>query len=443
MSSRSVKERLLARTGRGAVYGLERMQTALARLGHPERELQLIHVAGTNGKGSVTAMLEAAARAARLRTGMYTSPHLARLEERIRLDGEPIDEAAFATAVTTALDAGPELTFFESMTLAAFVAMREARITLGVLEVGLGGRLDATNVIGPPLAAAITSIGLDHTHILGADLVAIAGEKAGIVKPDTPVVVGAMATGPRDTIVEVARRVGAGPVTVVALDADDAQRLEAEAAVRVVRLETRPDRLVLRGAVELSVPTPLALAGAHQQENAAVAATTLASLRTRTPALSIPDAAIVEGLRGARWPGRLERLSHRGVDVLFDCAHNPHAVLALRGALADTDPTRTRLVFGAMDDKAWADMLPLLEPLASERHYCPPLRELAGRLPASPVALAARLPGVPHASPLAAFEAALATAGPGDTVLVTGSIFLVGALRAHVTGTPADDPIPL
>lgn len=399
-------ERLLARSGRGAKYGLERITAALERLGHPERDLRVVHVAGTNGKGSVCAMVDAMARAAGHRVGVFTSPHLCRLNERIRLDGEPIADAPFAAALKVALDAEPPVTFFEAVTIAGFWAMREAQVDLAVFEVGLGGRLDATNVIPPPACAVITSIGHDHTRLLGEDLVAIAGEKAGIIKRGAPVVIGPMDDAAKDTIVAVARERESGPVTIItAADGRDVN-----------------------------------LAGPHQRLNAATAAAAVAAL---TDPVAVPEDARLQGLQSVTWPGRLERLERDGITILLDCAHNVHAARALVAALADQPPAHTHLVFGALGDKQWREMLELIGPLAAQRHYCTPLSELAGRKPVPPGALAAVLEGTPHPSKAAAVEAALAGAEPGDTVLVTGSIFLVGGVRTYLSGEDADVPVPL
>lgn len=433
-----VKERLLARTGRGARYGLERMASALESVGHPERGLPIIHVAGTNGKGSVCAMLDAMARAAGLTTGAFTSPHLCRLNERIRVDGEPLEDARFAGAVEVALGATPELTFFETMTVAGFVAMRDAAVDLAIVEVGLGGRLDATNVIEPPLVAVISSIGLDHTRLLGEDVAAIAREKAGILKPGTPVVLGALDVAARRAILEVAQAVESGPIIAVAATPAEADTLAGE-GLAVVSIAARTDRLELSGAVDAVVERP-ALAGPHQRRNAATAAAAIGLLEGPR---RVSRAAIEAGIASARWPGRLERVERDGVVFLLDCAHNLHAAEALAAALDELGGPVAQLVFGAMDDKDWREMLALIGPRARTRRYAVPLEELAGRAPASPQELARVLPGEVHASAAAAVEAARAAAAPGDTVLVTGSIFLVGAVRAWLTGEPNDVAVPL
>jgi dihydrofolate synthase/folylpolyglutamate synthase len=432
---------LLARAGRGAELGLGRMRAALDALGRPDRALPVVHVAGTNGKGSTAAMVEAVGRAAGLRTGLYTSPHLGRLEERIRIDGAPIGETLFEEGLAAALDpALPALTFFEAMTVAALFAMRRAGVELAVLEVGLGGRLDATNVVERPLVTAITSIGLDHTVLLGADLASIAREKAGIFKPGVPVVLGPMPAEALEAALAVARATGSGRVArVVEADtlapADDAtvlveRRRWPEAAVRVAG----PGGALFEAAV--------ALAGAHQARNAAVAAAISWELAPRWPRLS---AALATGLARVDWPGRLERIERDGTHILLDCAHNLDGVEALVAGLGGRlDPARTTLVFGALTDKPWRAMLERLGALAHRRIYAPALAARVGTKEAvPPQALAAALPGEAAPSPATALAHTLAGSQPGDTVLVAGSIYLVGAVRAALFGLAGDGPVPL
>ena len=276
--------------------GLERMERGLAALGHPERRLRALHVAGTNGKGSTCAMAAEALRRAGYRTGLYTSPHLVRFNERVALDGEPITDAALARRVEEVRRAcpwhdageGERLTYFEFATLVALLHFAEEGAGAVVLEVGLGGRLDATNVV-LPLACAVSRVGLDHTELLGVTLAAIAREKGGIFKRGVP--------------------------AVVAHDqpAEALLALRAEAAARGAPLEVAPP----------SHPGPVALAGLHQQANAALAA---AALRLLDRAgLPVGEDAIRAGLAGARWPGRLETVG----GVLLDGAHNPDGAAAL------------------------------------------------------------------------------------------------------------------
>ena len=398
---------LQARAPRGMILGLDRVEHALAALGDPHLDLDLacVHIAGSNGKGSTSAMVESIARAAGLRTGLYTSPHLSRFAERIRVDGDPVDDAPFERALAAVLDrCRPDLTFFESLTVAALFAFREARIDLAVLEVGLGGRLDATNVIRSPIAAAITTISLEHTAILGETIAAIAREKAGIFKSGATVVLGPLDPEADRVAVEVAREVGAGPIVRVARDVHSFE---------------------------------LGLAGAHQIDNAAVAVGLSRAIERRFPDRSF-SRAIVSGLRDARWPGRLERIDQGGVTVLLDAAHNPEGIAALCRAF-HADPDHTALVFGALADKRWPDMLRAVAGLASRRYYTEP----KGRAPAPLTDLVSLAPGVAVPDPREAIRRAIAESAPGDTVLVTGSIYLVGEVRSELFGIEADPVIAL
>jgi dihydrofolate synthase / folylpolyglutamate synthase len=402
---------LQARAPRGMMLGLDRVERALAALGDPHLALSAIHIAGSNGKGSTSAMVESIARSAGLRTGLYTSPHLIHFAERIRFGGDPIADEPFERSLRAVLDrCPPDLTFFESLTAAAFHAFREAAVDVAILEVGLGGRLDATNVVRSPIATAITSISLEHTQFLGDTLAAIAREKAGILKPGAPVVLGPLAPEADQAIAEIAAAVSAGPIR-------------------------RVDRSGLA----------IALEGPHQAENAAVAAALADPLAARFPDRDVL-AHVAEGLAATRWPGRFERLdlADRGVTVILDGAHNPEgaATLARTFALAAPaggDPARAALVFGALADKRWPEMLASLAPLAARRYYAEP----RGRAPAHPADLAAMFPGAAVADPRLAVERAIAESRPGDVILVAGSLYLVGEVRAALLGVEPDPFIAL
>ncbi len=396
---------LYARVPLGMRLGLDPMKKACAEAGHPERAFEVLHIAGTNGKGSTSAMSEAIARAAGKRTGLYTSPHLVRFAERIRVAGEPLDDATLAATLDEALVRGPDLSFFETATLAAFLAFRAAKVEVAVLEVGIGGRLDATNVVPPPRAAAITSIALDHTDRLGTTLVEIAREKAGILKPGTLAFRGPMPLEAARAIDEVAARVGA-------------------------KVEDAPPREVHP-----------ALLGDHQIGNARVA---FALGR----ALGASDAACEAGIASTRWPGRLETVTTPDGPVLLDAAHNPEGAEALARYLEahGPGPSRTTIVFGALADKAWAESLDRLAPLAARRVYVRPLPTSSGastfpRNAIDPAALAARHPGEVAASVDEALARARASAP--ELLVVTGSIYLVGHARGHLLGLPADPPVAL
>jgi len=371
------------------------MREACARTGQPERAFPVVHVAGTNGKGSVSAMVEAIARAHGKRTGLYTSPHLCRFAERIRVDGEPVTDDALADLLGRALDEGPDLSFFETATLAAFLAFRDARVDVAVIEVGLGGRLDATNVIPTPRAAAITRIALDHTDRLGTTLVEIAREKAGIAKAGLDLVLGAMAPEVRAAIDEVARAAGA---TTTMLD------------------ESAP------------LPSIIGLAGTHQKDNARIAA----ELGRR---IGAPARAIQDGLAGVRWPGRLERIGN----VLLDAAHNPDGAEALAAHVRTLGipPERATLVFGTLADKDWAPMLDTLAPLAKSRLYVAPAG--ASRSAVDPSAMVARHAGAVSRS----LPEALDASRQADLTVVAGSLVLVGQARGLLLGLPRDPPVAL
>ena len=346
--------------------GLETIRRLCAELGDPQDSFLAIHVAGTNGKGSTVAMTEAILCAAGLRTGLYTSPHLLSVTERIRVAGEPIPTEDFARLATRVRLAGDHLlargdiparpTFFEQVTAIGYLWFAEQRLDLAVLEVGLGGRLDATNLCRP-LLTAITPIGFDHQAYLGNTLAAIAGEKAGILKPGIPVVVAPQDSEALSAILARAAAVGA-PVL--------------EPLPEATPLRTTPD---LRQWVEFrikeqSLPVLLHLRGAHQVTNARVAVSLIEALRAR--GWSIPLSAIAEGLAHTSWPGRLDlRLGPAGHPVLLDGAHNAAGAQVLRDFLLECCPDRPRtLLFGAMRDKDIPAITGLLFPLFDRLILC-------------------------------------------------------------------------
>ena len=440
MTSSSLFEKLAElprRAARGMRFGLERMEEALDVLGRPHERLAAVHVGGSNGKGSTSAMVESIARAAGLRTGLYTSPHLCRYAERIRFDGEPIGDDALDRALDAVFTrCRDDLTFFESLTLAAFYAFAEADVDLVVLEVGLGGRLDATNVIHAPIATAITTIALEHTEILGDTLAAIAREKAGILKPGAPVVLGPLDPEADQVIAAIAERASAFPVT----------RVTRAALWEPGSLSARWDGAtteIVGPRTHDRVSVKLRLAGLHQAENAAVAVGLAHHLAESFPGRDLV-AAIPAGLERTEWPGRLERIDRDGVTVILDCAHNPSGIEKLLLTLSttwpgSTSPERVALVFGALADKRFADMLALLAPIAARRYYAEP----KGRPPAPRDELNKIAPGAAVPAPKEAIARALAESRPGDTILVTGSIYLVGEIRAALLGIEADPIIAL
>jgi len=400
--------------------GLDRVEQALEQLGRPDRAYRSLQIAGTNGKGSSCAFAAELLRRAGYRVGLYTSPHLVRVTERIRVDGEEISEEAFGRALQEvfsrcpqALADPPGLTYFEVGTLAALWHFAQVGVELAVLETGLGGRLDATTAAQVGVTA-ITSISLDHPQYLGSTVEAIAGEKAGILRPGVPVVVSAQVPAALAVLQERAAQVG----TPLLLEGRD------------FGMERLPDGgLRYRGPGDpVPAPLTLSLAGPHQASNAAVAVTAARLLG----APRVTGEAIAQGLAHTRWPGRFEQLSERPA-VIVDGAHNEGGAEALRATLAERFPgRRVHLVFGVLADKDHGAIRSRLFPGCASIHLCPvpSPRSLApeASLPDARLATAeARL----HPSVEAALEAALAGADAQDVVLGCGSLFLVGAIRAY------------
>jgi dihydrofolate synthase/folylpolyglutamate synthase len=402
---------------------LERMRAAVARRGHPERRFATLHVAGTNGKGSTAAMLEAVLRAAGYRTGLYTSPHLVDFTERIRAGGRTIPAAAVVALVAELRAdleaAGIRLTHFEFATLLAFEWFARVGIEVGVIEVGLGGRLDATNVI-EPLATAITSIGHDHQAYLGHDLAAITGEKAGIMKPGVPLVVGRLPAEADEVVTARARALG---VTVRRAGVDGC-------------LERGADGLVFRAPPVTWDRLHLALPGTFQQENAAVALTLLSLLHDRLPCA---PGAVRGGLARVAWPGRLAAVRDHPL-VLLDGAHNPEAAAALARELPTALGGRfVVLVFAVMADKDWRGVLEPILPRVARA-----VITQVGRRGAEPSRLAEwladRVPVEVVPEPRTALAKAIGSAAAHEAVLVTGSLFLVGEAYAAL-GDAARAPL--
>jgi len=389
-----------------AKFGLERIRVVLDALGCPQDRLHFVHVAGTNGKGSVCAMLESALRAAGRRTGLFTSPHLSEPTERIRIDGVPVSAERFAAAfdrihrvVETLIEQGAidmHTTYFETVTAMALAIFEEERVGVVALEVGLGGRLDATNVVIPDLAV-ITPIDFDHEAYLGKSIESIAGEKAGILKPGVPAVFAHQR--PEAARVLEARLIDARwsdhwPISDLALDA-------------------RGSRFSL-GDLHIHCP----LAGEHQVENARTAA--LALMR-----LGIPNSAIEAGIANARWPGRLEHVSENP-DIILDGAHNPAGARALAAYIRRFYANRrVRLVYGAMRDKAVAEISGILFPLADQVIVTAP-RQARALAPET----MREISDHPNLVTAPDIESALELARDADVTFVTGSLFLVAEARA-------------
>jgi dihydrofolate synthase/folylpolyglutamate synthase len=404
---------------------LGRIERLLAALGHPECKLPpTVLVAGTNGKGSTVAYLRAMAEAANLKVHVYTSPHLVRFHERIRVSGKLISETALDAALREceAANAGAPITFFEITTAAAFLAFSRKPADLALIEVGLGGRLDATNVLARPRVTVITPVGLDHQHFLGNRLGLIAAEKAGILKPGVPCVVGRQSPVAARVIAERARAVGA-PLIRAGLD------------FTVARHRGGFEYRDADGALGFSAP---ALPGAHQVDNAALAIAAARALRR--PAIG-PEAQ-ARGLGAVDWPARLQRLgrgrltrplARKGFDIWLDGGHNPHAGRALGRVLESWQADDRRPVYlicgmlAVKDPKGF--LRPLLPHVAAFRAV-PIAADHAG-LPAADLAAIARdmgLGGRAKAAPgLAEAFAEISRRRPGR-VLVAGSLYLAGAL---------------
>jgi dihydrofolate synthase/folylpolyglutamate synthase len=394
----------------GVSFGLDRVRLALDRLGGPERRFRAVQIAGTNGKGSTAAFLDSILRAAGLRTGLFTSPHLCRFSERIRVDGREVEGERLGQLDQAVAATGVPLTYFEISAVLAFLAFAEAEVDLAVLETGLGGRLDATTA-SHPLACAITSIALDHQDLLGKTIREIAHEKAGIARPRVPLFLGPL---PAEALAEIERVAG-----------------ETGAPLR-------------RFGVDFAAPDfPLALAGFHQVSNAAVAVA-LAHEVAFSMGLVLQGEIVNCGLAETRWPGRLERVAP---DVLLDCAHNTEGAEALAVALPGA--SRRALVVSIVQGKDAAAMLATLCP-----HFdCIVATRSPSERSLAPEALAALVPRDGGrmvevvADPGLALTRARDLVAPDGLVVVAGSIFLVGALRAQLLNEPVDaiagsDPMP-
>ena len=406
---------------------LERMRALLRLLGDPHDRLRIVHVTGTKGKGSTCAMLGAVLRAAGYRVGLFTSPHLERVAERIQVDGVPISEAELAagmseiTTATRALEAsGPGPTFFEIGTALGFLHFVRRRVDVAVVEVGLGGRFDSTNVVRP-LVAVVTSVGLDHTAQLGNTVEAIAGEKAGIIKRRVPTVSGVTDPGPREVIRRAAAAVDA-PLWQLGRD---------------FGYEYGPGNVARISTPRRSYPPlPLGLLGGHQAHNAALAVAAVE--RLRDAGLTIPDAALARGLAEVRWPARVEVVS-RGPWVVLDTAHNVPSAEALVATLRESVPAAgtRRVVLAVSADKDVAGVVRVLAGYFDHFHltrYGDNPRAVPPETLAALVAEVAPGRGVTvHPAAAAAWRAARDLAGSDDLLCVTGSLFLAGELSPLVT----------
>lgn len=404
----------------GIHLGMERIQGLTALLDHPERKIRTVHVTGTNGKGSVTTFLANMLQQAGLKVGSYTSPHFVRYNERICLNGEEISNEDFA-AVTektkAALDrflaqGGEQPTQFEFITAMAFLYFAEKQVDCAVIEVGMGGLWDSTNIITPEVSV-ITNVTLEHTERLGKTIEAIAAQKAGIIKPGVPVVTGA--EGKALEVIRGAAEANHAPLYVYGDDFSTEERTSS------MDTQTFLYRL---GEKELEVA--IHLPGEHQILNGAAALTAAEILRDKH---GVPDeAAMLRGMEAARWPGRLERI-HRNPDIILDGAHNPSGVTVLRKALDEYYPKARRIyVFGMMADK---DVSQVSDILFRPEDTIYTVLAHEGDRSEKPEKLAQRLHknAVPMEDLTAAYQRAVSEAGPEDVVIVCGSLYLIGTFK--------------
>ena len=417
--------------------GLESVR-ALARVsGDPQKAFPAVHIAGTNGKGSTAAMTSGILRETGLRVGLYTSPHLVSITERIRIDGDEIAPDEFSRLATGVRAAGERLvaekalpalpTFFEQVTMIAYLYFAEREVDLAVLEVGLGGRLDATNIC-EPVVTAITPIGFDHQKYLGATLSSIAGEKAGIIKPGAPVVIAPQSGEAMTAIIARCREMNA-PV----IETSDLLDIEAEGGDENIgrylfRYRTRHDEYVAR----------LGLRGRHQITNALVAIHIAEQLQTA--GFDIPSPTIVEGLNRAEWPGRLEMVRPSPSEaclapiILLDGAHNAAGARALRDFLDEHfHSIPITIVFGAMADKAIGEMSEILFPTARQVI----VTRIASPRAADPNAIAETVHRdvIRVESASEALNEALRVTPQRGLICVCGSLFLVGEIRQALLQT--------
>ncbi len=416
----------------GVRLGLDRMRRALELRGRPDRRVKWVHVAGTNGKGSVSAMVTSALKQEGLRVGTFTSPHLHRFVERIRINGRPVSESQITQAIqglrrNMAEPGFPRLSFFEASFMLACEIFAQASCDVAVAEVGLGGRLDATNVI-EPLVSVLTHVGFDHQHVLGDTLGEIAQEKACIAKRNVPFLC------------------AASPPEVLAVVQQVTQAIQAPLLTWGKGMDHRPGP---GGADHVSVgretvrSVMAGLVGDHQQQNARTAAATLLALRGR--GLFVSDDSIRNGIRAARWPARLETIRDvHPCPILLDVAHNPDGCHALAAHLAQESKKQpvqgpTVLVFGTMTDKHYDEMLTALDPVVDAHVFVS-----AGMARSTDVgALAMVRPGATAQTVEEGLDLAVEKAGSQGRVVIAGSIFVVARARAHLLGVATDPPIAM
>jgi dihydrofolate synthase/folylpolyglutamate synthase len=412
-----------------AKFDLKNITAVCEHLRQPQREFQSVHVAGTNGKGSTSAMLDSILRAAGVRTGLYTSPHLERINERIRLDGKEISDEEFAAAFMRVRKAIEELlaagrlaahpTFFECVTAIAFVHFAAAGAEFAVCETGMGGRLDATNILLPEVAV-ITQIDFDHENYLGHSIEEIAGEKAGIIKPG-----GRVISAAEHLIARVVIRRRCAEQSAFLLEIENAYYLEEVTASGGCFSFT-----AISYDSGVRIPIALQLAGRFQVRNALTALAAARMLAER--GAPIDDGAITRGFAATQWPGRLERISDRP-EIYVDGTHNPAGAREISVFWEQFLPGRNIfLIYGAMRDKAVDEIAGLLFPRASVVILTAPAQS---RAVSAPLLAEMTRHHARHAEvvpdPAQALERALELASPSDVIFITGSLYLVGELRGY------------
>jgi dihydrofolate synthase / folylpolyglutamate synthase len=429
---------------------LDRMRALLDRLGNPQANLRVVHVAGSKGKGSTAAMLASILQRAGYTTGLFTSPHLVTTAERIQVDRQPIPDGELAALMDDIKPQVEEMdrrrpagaigvTFFEIATALGFLHFLRRRTQVSVLEVGLGGRFDSTNVCSP-MVSVITSISFDHTEQLGNTLAKIAGEKAGIIKPGVPVVSGVRGAEPRDVIEQVCR---AQQAPLRQLDIDFRYRYQAG---RVTQDTSYWPRVSVETRTKTWPEMDLALMGEHQAANAAVAVAAVEVLAQS--GLHLPEAAVASGLATVAWPARLE-VVRRAPLVVLDCAHNVASARALVETLDSSFPAaanssngdscagRRFLIFAGSGDK---DLAGMFQELGGHFAHAFLTRYTQSKRGTPPEHLLdwwrrnATAAATIHATPQEAWQAALQAAGPNDLICITGSVFLAGEMRPLVCG---------
>jgi dihydrofolate synthase/folylpolyglutamate synthase len=410
----AVQDYLFSLKARGVKFGVDRMRALVAALDHPERAVPVVHLAGTNGKGSVAAMLDAIARTAGWRTGLYTSPHLVRLGERVQVDRRILSEAEIVAYTRELRPVAEKIgrgcaddhpSFFEFMTAMAFLQFARQRCDLALIETGMGGRLDATNVVHPEVAV-ITSVGLDHCEMLGGTLAEIAAEKAGIIKPGRPVVMGRVPP-------------------------------EAEAVIRRIAADRGAPlhsvREIFGEAVD-GYPTTN-FEGDYQRWNAATAVLVTRCLDARW---KLTGEVVARGLHATRWPGRWQRTTIGGRPLILDASHNPEGASVLEGhlrALVEKTGRPPIVVTGVLGAARARPLLETISRYAAEIHLVMPQQARACSFEELEALIPAGFGGVvKYATVVEVFPDAhtCAVGGSDDTVVVTGSIYLLGEVMARI-----------